>query len=90
MFIPFGTDRKTVYFYSRVPTLREITECTHIAMTGDTEWYPHSVRLASVSIKEVEESHNINEISQSPKVHNLETDRIMGSIGDVLMERSMM
>ena len=36
LFIPFVNDATTLYFDSRVPTKREITECTHIVTTGDT------------------------------------------------------
>ena len=48
VFIHFITDGTAVYFDSRVPTQREITECTHIVTTGDKEWDPRSVRLALV------------------------------------------
>ena len=34
--IPFKTNITTVYFYSRVPTRREIMECNHNIMTGET------------------------------------------------------
>ena len=37
VFIPFKTDGTTVYFDSRVPTQRDITEFTHIIMMGETE-----------------------------------------------------
>ena len=43
VFIPFKTDGTTVYFDPRVPTQCEITECTHIITTGETEWDPQSV-----------------------------------------------
>ena len=36
--IPFNTYGTTVYFYSRVSNQLEITECTNIIMTGETEW----------------------------------------------------
>ena len=36
VFIHFVTDGTTVYLDSRIPTQREIIECTHIFMTGDT------------------------------------------------------
>ena len=35
VFIPLSTYGKTVYFYLRVPIQHEITDCTHIVMTGD-------------------------------------------------------
>ena len=89
VFIPFSTDGTTVYFDTRVPTQREITECTHIVMTGDTEWDPQSVRLASVRTKEEEEIRMISEIAQTPTVREFETDRIMGDIGDLFVERAM-
>ena len=34
VFITFITDRTIVFFDSRVPTQREITECTQIIMMG--------------------------------------------------------
>ena len=37
VFIPFKTDGTTLYFDSRVPKQRDITECTHIFMPGETE-----------------------------------------------------
>ena len=43
VFIPFKTDRTTVYFDSRVPKKCEITECAHIIMMSETEWDPQSV-----------------------------------------------
>ena len=36
MFICFGNDGMTIYFYSGVPTQRKIMECTRIFMMGDT------------------------------------------------------
>ena len=38
VFIPFRNYGTTVYFDSRVPNQREITECTHIIIMGETEW----------------------------------------------------
>ena len=51
VFILFDTDGKIVYFDSRVTTQREIAECTHIFMTGDTEWHHQSVGLVLVRNK---------------------------------------
>ena len=76
VFTPFGTDEKTVYFDSIVQTQREIAECTQIVMTGDTD-------------KEEEESRKICEIVQASKVCELKTDRIMGGVRDVFVEREM-
>ena len=36
VFIPFKTDGTKAYFDSRVLTQCDITECTHIIMTGKT------------------------------------------------------
>ena len=88
VFIPFKTDGTTVYFNSRAPTQREIIECTRIIITGETEWDTQSVRMVLVQTNEEEESHEIFDISQATKVRNLETDRIIGGIGDVFMERA--
>ena len=69
LFNHFGTDVTTVYFDSRVPTHREIMYFNHIVMTGNTEWDPQLVQLASVHTKEEEQSHKIRDIAQAPKVH---------------------
>ena len=53
---------------------------------GENTWDPQSAWLESVQTKEYAESRKICEISWTPKFHELETDIIMGSIGDVLME----
>ena len=58
-------------------------------MMGETEWDPQSVWLALVRTKEEEESHEICDIAQAPKVHEIETDRIMGGIGYVFVKRAM-
>ncbi len=89
VFIPFSTDGTTVYFDTRVPTQREMTECTRIVMTGDTEWDPLSVRLESVRTKEEEDSRMICEIARQPPAHEFKIDHIMGDLGDVFVERSM-
>ena len=86
MFILFNTDETTVYFDSRVPTQHEITEFTNNIMTGEMEWDPQVVRLELIQTKEEEESRKICEIARAPKVCELKNDRIMGSIGYVLVE----
>ena len=87
--ITFKTEVTTVYFDSRVPMQREITECTHIIRTGEMEWDPRLICLASVWTQEWWEIHKICEIAQAQKVCELKTDRIMGGIEDVSVERSM-
>jgi hypothetical protein len=94
LFIPFSTDGTTVYFDTRVPTYQEMNECTRVVMTGDTEWDPSSVRLASVRTKEEEDCRKIYEISQRDptsvsEIDNFEVDNIMGNIGECFVERSM-
>ena len=37
VFVPFSTDGTTVYFSSMVPTQREIMECNHSVVIGDTK-----------------------------------------------------
>ena len=56
-------------------------------MTGDTEWYPQLIWLASVQTEEEEESYKICDIAQTPKAHELETDIIMNGIGDVFVDQ---
>ena len=87
VFIPFNTDVTTVYFDSRVTAQCDIMECTHIIMVRETEWYPQSFLLALVQIKKEEESRKICDIEWTPKIRELETDIIMGDIGDVSIER---
>ena len=89
VFITSNIDETTVYFDSRVPTHDEIMECNNIIMTGETERDPQLVQLALVQTKEEEESRKICDIVRSSKVGDLETYIIMGSIGDVFVERSM-
>ena len=36
-------------FQTRVPTTSELSQCTHIHMTSDIPWNPHSVSLGQVS-----------------------------------------
>ena len=89
VFIPFNNNKTTLYFDSIVPTQHDIMEFTNIIMTVETEWEPQSVRLALVRTKEEEESRKICEIARAPKVYELETDGIMGSIGYMFVERAM-
>ena len=87
--IPFKTDRGKVYFDSIVPTQRDITECSHIIMTGKMKWGPRLVILASVQTKKDAEIHKIYDIARAPKCYELKTEILLGGIGDVFVERAM-
>ena len=58
-------------------------------MTGEMELYTQLVQLASVLTNEEEEIRKICEIIWAPKVCELETDRIIEYIGDVLVKQAM-
>ena len=56
-------------------------KCTHIIMMSEMEWYPRSVRLASVQNKEDKESRKIYKIAMATKVCELETKKSWAALG---------
>ena len=52
VFIPFRTDKTTVYFDSRFTIQRELMEGNHIVMISETEWDTQYYRLTLVWTKE--------------------------------------
>ena len=88
-FIPFKTYGTTVYFDTHLPTEAERAQCTWITMNGDTEWDPSLVRLKAVKSREEAEFCRIVEIAVKGEIPTNETDRVLGSISDLLMERTM-
>ena len=52
VFIPFRTDKTTVYFDSRFTTQRELMEGNHIIIMDETEWDTQYDLLALVWTKE--------------------------------------
>ena len=89
VFIPFKTDGTAVYFDTRVPTHKEMAECTRIVMTGDSEWDPSSVQLSQIRTKEEEGCRKICEAAQQDPTSVFEIDQILGEIGDSYVERTM-
>ena len=60
-----------------------------ITMTGDTEWYPSLVRLKAVKSREEAEFCRIAEIAVKGTIPTNETDRVLGRISNLLVERKI-
>jgi len=52
--IPLELAGTTIFFDSSTPTPTELDNCPHIHLTCDSEWDPHTVRLAAVRSVEAE------------------------------------
>ena len=52
--IPLELAGTTIFFASSTPTPTELDNCPHIHLTRDSEWDPHTVRLAAVRSVEAE------------------------------------
>jgi hypothetical protein len=52
--IPLHLLGTTIFFESRTPTSDELESCPHIHLTCDSEWNPHTVRLAAARSVEAE------------------------------------
>ena len=53
--VPLLIDGTNLFFQTTTPTQSELDKCPHIELTLDTEWDPHTVRLASVQSAEAED-----------------------------------
>ena len=87
--IPFKTGQTTVYFDTHVPTEAERAQCKYITTTGEMEWDPSLVRLKAVKSTEEAEFFRIAEIEVKGTIPTNETDRVLDSIYDLLVERKM-
>ncbi len=52
--IPLRLMGTTIFFESSTPTSDELNSCPHIHLTCDSEWNPHTVRLAAARTVEAE------------------------------------
>jgi len=52
--LPLEISGTTIFLDTRTPTQHELDNCPHLHLTCETEWNPHTVRLASTQSAEAE------------------------------------
>jgi hypothetical protein len=60
--LPLEISGTNIFLNTRTPTQHELDNCPHLHLTSETEWNPHTVRLASTQSVEAEVIHQSDEL----------------------------